>query len=234
MWSKHEKLALRILFIPVSGFFSLQLFALFGNSLNALIYNLTEKTGDPLYLSFETREKVILWFSLFWIGSLFFLELSTAFRKNFKFRWLLTNLRYAPVVILFFSTAVVMIFDLGMIEYSKWQIRNYLFSDSQIIEKPEISLHNNYRHWCGNGFSARENYLYFETASAGFNDENPFVRSRSLLMAARVQDWLNGGDRRFANFLVKSCQDSDETVRATVERYLNAENSGCQKLLSKK
>ncbi len=32
-------------------------------------------------------------------------------------------------------------------------------------------------------------------ASEGINNENPYVRARSLLMTEEVRDWINGGDK---------------------------------------
>jgi hypothetical protein len=234
MWSKKEILCLRIFLIPVTGFFVFQLFSVFVKSLNDVVYYSTLKTDYHLFLRFDTRETVVLGLSLFWILTLLLFEIVAAFRENFKYSRLLTNLRYAPIAVLFFSPIVVLVFDFAMIEYSKRQIRNYLYSASQAVEKPAITLHNNYRHWCGNGASAQENYLYFETASEGFDNENPIVRARSLLAAAEVRDWLNGGDERFDDFLAKSCRDRENIVRVTAENYLIGSDSSCEKILSTK
>ncbi len=123
------------------------------------------------------------------------IEITAYLSKNFTYKRLLTNLRYAPIAILVVSGIVVLTYDAGMIAYSKQQIRNYIFNDSQLIVKSDFRLHNNYRHWCGNGASAYENYLYFDVASEGINNENPYVRARSLLMTEEVRDWINGGDK---------------------------------------
>lgn len=233
MRSKIGKLTLRILFIPVNGFFVLQLFSLFGRSLNSLVYNLTEDSKFHIFLRYDTRDFVILWFSVFWIVSLFILEICAAFLKNFKFRRLLTNLRYAPFFSLLFSTVIVIAFDLGMIEYSKHQIRNYVFSNSDSIEKSDFKPHVDYRGWCGNGYTARESDLYFDVASEGLTAENPKVRARALLMTLEVRDFLNGADfAKLDEVLKKICQDSDFEVRNLAEKYL--EKSGCEKYLSSK
>jgi hypothetical protein len=190
MWSKIQKLFLRILFVPVSGLFVLQLFSLFGRALNDIFYSLTTDSNYRVFLRYETRERIILWFSLFWIIALFALEIFAAFSSGFRFRRLLTNLRYAPSMVLIFSTAIVIFFDLGMIEFSKRQIRNYVYSDSGAIEKPDFRPHVDYRGWCGNGYTARESDLYFDVAAEGISAENPKVRARSFLMTLEVRDFL--------------------------------------------
>jgi len=228
-----EKLIARIFFIPITGFFVFLLFTQFGKSLNDIIYNLTED-NYLIFLRFDTRDKVVFGISTGWIIAHIIVEISAYFSKNFRFKRLLTNLRYAPIAIFIFSGFIVPIYDAGMIEYSKRQIRNYIYSASPTIEKPNFRLHNNYRHWCGNGASAQENYLYFNAASEGINNENPSIRARSLLMSADVQDWLNGGDKRFNVFLAKSCRDADRIVWSAAENYLNDRNLSCQKYLLSK
>lgn len=189
-----EKLIARILFVPLTGIFVFLLSTQFGNSLNDVIYNLTENYY-LIFLKFDTREKVIFWVSVSWIITHIIFEITAYLSKNFTYKRLLTNLRYAPIAILVVSGIVVLTYDAGMIAYSKQQIRNYIFNDSQLIVKSDFRLHNNYRHWCGNGASAYENYLYFDVASEGINNENPYVRARSLLMTEEVRDWINGGDK---------------------------------------
>jgi hypothetical protein len=232
MWSKIKQLSWRILFIPVSGLFVLQLFSLFGRALNDLFYFLTADTDYHFFLRYDARDKIILWSSLFWVISLLTFEIIAVFSANFRFRRLLTNLRFAPLMILFISTVIVIFFDLGMIEYSKWRIRNYVFSDSNVIVKPDFRPHVDYRGWCGNGYSARESDLYFDVATEGITDENPKVRARAFLMTLEVRDFLNGGDRgNFEDVLRKTCRDTEFEVRNLAENYLG-EDSSCQKFLS--
>ena len=228
MRSKIKKLSWRILFIPVSGLFVLYFFALFGRSINFIFYDLTG--GFPL--GPETRDKFVFGFLMFWMISLFCLELSAAFLKNFRLQRLLTNLRFAPVAISLFTVTVILIFDLGMIEYSKWRIRNYVYSESNLIEKPDFRPHVDYRGWCGNGYSARESGLYFDVAAEGIDDENPKVRARALLMTLEVRDFLNGGDQtKLDDVLRKACRDTDFEVWNLAEKHFG-ENSGCLKFLS--
>jgi hypothetical protein len=206
------------------------LFAQFGDSLNDVIYNLTED-NYPIFLRFDTREQVIFWVSVSWIITHIVFEICAYVSKDFRYKRILTNLRYAPIVILLFSGIVVLCQDAGMIALSKQQIRNYIFSDSNSIAEPDFRLHNNYSHWCGNGAIAYENYLYFDTASEGINNTNPYIRARSLLMMREVGNSLNGGDKRFGNFLSKSCRDSNITVQNVAESILNKSQSTCLEFL---
>ena len=233
MLTKTGNLIARLLFVPVTGVFTFLLFTQFGNSLNSIIYNLTEDYY-LIFLRFDTREEVIFWVSAGWIISHICFEIIAYFSKNFGYKKLLTNLRYAPIAVFIIFVFVVPIYDVGMITYSRQQIRNYLYDDSQVITEPQIRLHNDYRHWCGNGVSARENYLYFDTASEGIDNTKPYVRARSLVMTREVQDWLNGGDKRFDNFLANSCLDPDAIVRDTAEELLNKSESRCENYLLKR
>lgn len=233
MWSKTEILVLRILFVPISGFFAFQLLTHFGKSLNDLIYNFTEDYY-LIFLRFDTREKVVLSVTLIWMIAHLSFEIIAYCSDHFRFKRLLTNLRYAPIVVLFLSMFIIPAYDSGRIAYSKWQIRNYVFSYSDFIEEPRLYLHNDYRHWCGNGFIANESYLYFKTAAEGLNDENPHVRARALLMTERVADtFINGTDRvRFNEILQKSCLDSDSTVRRTAQEILLDRETDCPRILA--
>lgn len=225
-----EKLIARLLFVPLTGIFVFLLFTQFGNSLNDVIYNLTEDYYS-IFLKFDTREKVFFWVSVSWITTHIIFEITTHFSKNFRYKRLLTNLRYAPIAILVFSGIVVSIYEAGMLARSKQQIRSYIFDDTQFIVKPDFRLYNNYRGWCGNGASAYENYLYFDAASEGVNNVNPNIRARSLLMTEEVRDSINGGDKRFDNFLANACRDSDAIVQNVAEDVLSKSESSCQKFL---
>jgi hypothetical protein len=233
MVTNMEKIIARLLFVPITGFFAFLLFTQFGKSLNDLIYNLTED-NYLIFLRFDTRDTVIFWITVSWIIAHIIFEIVAHLYKDFKCKRLLAHLRYSPITILVVSVFAIQAYDVGMITYSKQQIRNYIYDDAQLIIEPDIILHNNYRHWCGNGASAQENYLYFDTASEGMNNTNPYVRARSLLMADEVQDWINGGDKRFDNYLANSCRDSDTIVQNVAEGLLNKSESSCEKSLLKR
>lgn len=229
-----EKLILRLLFVPVTLFFVFQLFAQFGKSLNDLIYNLTEDSYE-IFLRFDTRDKVVFWISLSWIIMHIFFEIYAYYSKNFRFKRTLTNLRYAPIAVFFISLFVVPIYDLGMIAYSRHQIRNYIFSDSQTTEKPDLRLHNDYRHWCGNGAMGRYKDLYFDTAIEGIDSEDPKVRVRSMLLADDVLDWLNEREsEKLDKILIKSCKDPDTEVKRISEDFLHWRESDCATFLLSK
>jgi hypothetical protein len=230
MNTKGFRFLLRLSLVPVSAMFALILFTQVGDFLNNILYDLTEDSYH-FYLKYDLRASVIQWIFIAWLAVYLILETASFFQKNMRFNRLLTHFRYAPFAIIFFSCVNVFVFDLAMIEYSKWEIRNYVFSKSETIVEPDFRLHNNYRHWCGNGAVAQENYLYFETAAEGSNDENPYIRSRSLLMAADVQNFLNGGDERFRRLLAKSCSDSSLIVRDVAEQYVVKSGRTCQQYL---
>lgn len=231
MQSKLKNLFLRILFIPVVGLLVLRLFSVFAEALNNLFYIFTKDSDFQVFLRHDALELFVSWFSIFWLAALFLFEIGAAFGKDFKFRRLLTNLRFAPFFILLFAGLIVIAYDLGMIEHSKWKIRNYVYSSSDSIEKPDFKPHVDYRGWCGNGYTARESDLYFDAAAEGLTNENPKVRARAFLMTLEVRDFLNGGDRsKMDEVFRKTCRDADFGVRILAENYL--ESAGCEKYLS--
>jgi hypothetical protein len=226
-----KNLFLRILFIPITFLFlvliSQSIFPLFRQ-----IY-LLEIIGERQALIMQFVGYFFLTFIVLWILTLLIAEILVFCKKIPTNSNLLKNLRFAPIAIYFIALFVVPITDFMAIQHSKYKIKNYVYSDTRSVKEPNVNLHNSYRGWCGNGHSSWINQTYFETASAGFNHKNPYVRAKSLLMASEVQDWLNGGDERFDNFLEKSCRDEDELVRKTADRYLNGSNSNCKIYLSK-
>lgn len=229
MNTRVEKLIARLFFIPVSAVFTFGLLNQFGNSLNSVIYRLTEDY-EPIYLRFDTRATVLFWTFIIWLLTYVLLEFLACRHADFRFSRVLTNFRYAPIAILIFSALIVTVFDFAMIEHSKYQIRTYVFSDSEKVVRPDFLLFNNDRGWCGNGVAAHENYLYFDTAAEGINRENPYVRARSLLIAAKVRNWINGGDRRFDAFLEESLNDPNPVIRRTAECISNLDNRQCSEI----
>lgn len=227
------KLFLRIAFIPVTAFFLARI-------LYTIEFNLFTLVGfyigyeSAIYETLEFFQFVFPTIFVFWIIAQLLFELLANWRKDFASSRVIKNLRYAPIAALIFSMFVVILFDIGMIEYSKWRINNYVYNSADAIEKPDFYLHVDDRGWCGNGHSARENSLYFKTAGTGINDKNPHIRARALLMTNDVKDWLNGSDERFDMFLANACRDSDEIMKNTAENLLKDRSSNCQiYLLSK-
>lgn len=227
MNNRLATLFLRLLWIPISGFFLFHIAATFIRSINHLAYYLTEDSID-LWLDFKGVELVVLVTCALTISVYILLEIVGCFKADLSRSNTLKHLRYGPIAVSFLSVLIVTLFDIGMIEYSKYQIRSYVFSMGESIERPELDLHNDYRHWCGNGASARENDLYFTTAISGMDHENPYVRSRSLLMSSRVQDWLNGGDQRFRDNMLLACKDGNPVVQRTIAELLERSNSSCK------
>ena len=223
----------RILLIPVAGFFAFTLFAQFVKSLSDAVYFLL---GDDYleYVDAGALRASVVGATAVWVAALAHLETANRLNENFKYRRLLTSFRYAPVAVLFLSGLITIFFDLGMIEYSKLKIRNYVYAGSGSLEEPDFPLHNNYRHWCGNGAIAQENYLYFETAAEGVGDRNPHVRARSLMMTDKVSNWLNGGDHRFDRFLTDACRDEAPTVREVADSVMRKRGADCLSYLSTK
>ena len=150
-----------------------------------------------------------------WLIGLVSLEIVWLWRKRKPFPRLLSHLRYGPVAVLIFSIAITLSFDAVMIEHSKYVIRSYVHGRSNPESIVDLKLHNDYRGWCGNGYTAREYYLYAETAAEGFSSPDPAVRARSLQASVAVYDWLNGvDDGPFYPIMDKAVRDDDPLVRA--------------------
>ena len=232
MQNNIGKLFARILFVPFSAFFLYILLASFLKSLNNLSYNLTENSYE-IFLRFDTLENVS-WILFGLLSAIYLIsEFAAFFNRKIALSKLLTNFRYAPIAILIFSGVVVTFYDLGMIEYSKWQIENYIFRESADVQEPNLILHNDYRHWCGNGAMAREKDLYFDTSIAGIGSENPQIRTRSWLMAYNVWDFFNGSESpQLDMILKKGCADSDKNVRNAAEKFLQWRNINCTDFLT--
>lgn len=233
MAQKIKQFIFRSLLIPVSGFLFLHQFLLITRAVNDIVFEFTyDRFGAPLYLTLNTRIDVVFACFAGWMIAHLCFEFICAFGADFRFRRTLATLRYAPLAVFLIAATVVVLYDLAKIEYSKYEIRNYVFSASTSLQKPDIYLHNNYYGWRSNGYTEQEKDLYFAAASEGMANENPFVRARALLMTAQIQDWQSGHDEKFETLIAGSCGDSEQVVRATAEDYLYRRNSNCQKFLS--
>ena len=230
---KSGSIILRFLWMPVSIAALLSITSLLVRGVNGLAHYLAPDGYEfgPGYL--RGVEFVALTI-LACVSSVYLIaEIVDIFASSQRLSGLLFHFRFGPVVVLFLSSLITLGCDAAMIEISKYRIRQYVFDSGESTEPPQIKLFNNYRHWCGNGFSAQENYLYFDTASSGIDNEDPHVRARSLLMAADVRDFLNGGDPRFREYLRAACDDDDPIVYQTAETYLRDSNTSCSELESK-
>ncbi len=159
---------------------------------------------------------IVLWMILWG-----FLEIRSLKRLDWPIPKLLTHLRYGPVAILVFSVATILASDFLLIQYSRWQIVRYIHSEAPVTETPSFNLHNNYRGWCGNGFSATEYDLYGETPAAYIDDPDPATRARALQASKSVYDWINQpkyGPSIAA--LEKAAWDPDPMVRDVAAKFL--------------
>ena len=155
-----------------------------------------------------------------WMLTWAFLELRSARRVGQPTPKLLTHLRYGPIAILVFSIVTIIAFDFLEIQYSKWQLVSWIHSDAAVTETPPFRLHNNYRHWCGNGMSANRYDLYGATPAAYIDDPDPAIRARALQASMYVYDWLNNPyDGPSIEALRKASADSDPTVSYIAAKY---------------
>lgn len=159
--------------------------------------------------------------TVIWLVPLVALETFLLWRNKNPFPRLLTHLRFAPLAIMFFSIVVTIAFDAAMVQYSKYQIRDYVYGDAPPENEFRLKLHNTYRGWCGNGYSANEYRLYAETAAEGFSSADPKVRARSLRISIQTYDWLNGveKDSPFSKLIKQAAQDEDLLVRQMAEDF---------------
>jgi hypothetical protein len=151
---------------------------------------------------------------LLWIAAWLFLELRSRKHSGRPTPKLLTHLRYGPLAVLILSFAAIISFDMLLIQYSRWQIVGYIHSNASPQERPSFKLHNNYRHWCGNGMAANKYELYGSTPAAYIDDPDPKTRARALQASMYVYDWINlPGDGPSMSVVRKAAGDPDPMVR---------------------
>jgi len=155
-----------------------------------------------------------------WIGLWAILEVRNHARFPLPTAKILTHLRYGPVAVFAFYFVTVLAFDLALIQYSRWKIISYVYSDAPVTEMPAFDLHNNYRHWCGNGMVAQEYALYGDTAAAFIDSGDPATRARALQASMSVYDWLNHpGNGPAIEAVKKATADPDPMVRDIAANY---------------
>jgi hypothetical protein len=181
---------------------------------------------EDWYSYYDLVSKLRLSIAALWMATWALLELRNIMRAGRPTPKLLTHLRYGPIAILIFSVATTVASDFFLIQYSRWQMVRWIHSDAPVTEKFSLRLHNNYRGWCGNGFSANEYYLYGDTAAAYIDDANPAIRARALQASMYVYDWLNKpNDGPSIAALKKATSDPDSKVRDIAAEF-NAELFG--------
>ncbi len=149
-----------------------------------------------------------------WITTWVYLEIINYRQSPPKRSRFLIHLRYGPIAVVVLSIFTLMGYDLVMIQYSRWHIARYVHSSASPWEPANLELHNNYRSFCANGFSAHEYDLYGATAAAYFDDPDPAVRARALQANIYVYDWLNNpGNGPSVEVIRKAIADSDPLVR---------------------
>jgi hypothetical protein len=157
-----------------------------------------------------------------WMASWAFLEIRRLKRPRRPTPKLLTHVRYGPIAILVFSIAAIVASDFLLIQYSRWQIVRYIHSDAPVTERPSLELHNNYRHWCGNGLAANEYYLYGDTPLAYIDAPEAATRARALQASMYVYDWINHpNDGPSIEALKKATADPDAMVREVASKFSN-------------
>ena len=182
-----------------------------------------------ILLPWYMRERVLMVATLAWVVPLVVLEILWLLGKRNPFPKTLTHLRYAPIGIMLFFTASVIIFDQAMVQYSRYQIRSYVYGETPPNADVWLNLHNTNRGWCGNGHSATIYSLYSETSAEGFSSADPEVRARSTRASLQVYDWLNGTcDGPFPELIRRAEIDEDPLVREMAEKFLKDRHNFCR------
>lgn len=152
-----------------------------------------------------------MWF-LLWLVAWGIAE-TIAHRRGYASR-VLRHLRYAPLAILACFIVAAFSYDQAMIQYSRWEIRRYIHGDLPPEIPPDFDLHNDYRGWCGNGYSAHMYALYGDVAVSEYDAADPLVRARALQASVAVYDWLNGStEGAFYELLSRAEHDPDPHVQ---------------------
>jgi hypothetical protein len=155
-----------------------------------------------------------------WIISWLTLEILARYRSHGPRSRLLTHLRYGPITILLLSIGAVLITDMALIQYSRWQIVNYIHSDAPPLRRPTFNLHDDYRSFCGNGFAPHRYAVYGSTPAEYLDDPDPGVRARALHASVYLQDrWANPPNSSSLDLLGIAANDPDWMVRTIAAEY---------------
>jgi len=203
-----------VLYLPLPPYLLFRLSQLLGlySEMQLVQYDRPEFDG----LGFDVRVTI----AALWILTWALLELRGFRRVGQPTPKLLTHLRYGPIAVMILSIVTIVATDLFLIQYSRWQLVSWIYSDAPVTEGPSFELHNNDRGWCGNGRSATRYYLYADTPAAYIDDPDPAVRARALQASIFVYDWVNQpGDGPSITALKKATTDSDPAVRFIAAKY---------------
>ena len=216
-----------ILFRFCSALLSAYIFSMYLLSAAFFLWKLSPCAGSWEEAGAGTREayeKLAVTFNIIagclWVAAWAYLEFLAHRSSERQKPRLLTHLRYGPLAVLLFSFIIIIFSDLLLIQYSRWQIVRYIHSDASPQMQPSFNLHNNYRHWCGNGVAANEYALYGEAPAEEYDSPDPATRARALQASIYVYDWINNPQAGPSiDVLKKAINDPDPLVRNIAEKY---------------
>ncbi len=161
----------------------------------------------------ELRLAATLFVTFLWLAVWFHLEMKNRHRVGRPSK-VLTHLRYGPIATMIVGIAAIIAFDALLIQYSRWEIVHYIHSNASLAQQPTFKLHNNYRHWCGNGMAAAEYELYGDVPEPYFDSPDAVTRARALRASMAVYDWINHpADGPSTRVLKRAVNDPDPLVK---------------------
>jgi hypothetical protein len=181
-----------------------------------------------ILMPWELQETALMAASLIWLVPLTVLEIICLLSNKNPLPKVTTHLRYAPIAVVCFFGAAMIVSDQAMVQYSKYQIRSYVYGHAP-GDDVQLDLHNTDRGWCGNGQSATLYSLYGDTAAEGFASPDSDIRARSTRMSLRVYDWLNGTcGGPFPDLIRQAETDADPFVRGMAQKFLKDRHNFCR------
>ena len=94
-----------------------------------------------ILMRWRLREQTLIVMLIVWLVPLILLEVVWLWRKRKPLPRFLTHLRYAPLAVLFSFIVITLSFDAVMVQYSKYQIRSYVYGNMPPEEKFRLDLH---------------------------------------------------------------------------------------------
>jgi hypothetical protein len=102
-----------------------------------------------------------------------------------------------------------------MIQYSRWQIVQYIHSNTSPWLPPDLNVYNGSRGTCTPGMSLDTYGRYAETAVKYFDDPDPWVRARAI----KAGLYLYLGDKASSDVMKKAMADENLLVRQIAAEY---------------